>query len=734
MPKPSKMNHTSTGLRQRAEQNAGKRAVAAAMPKTEADTRRLLHELEVHQIELDMQNKELRIARDEAEELLEKYTNLYDFAPVGYFTLAPDGTILLVNLTGSVLFGVERSKLRGRNFGTVLAPDQRAGFKAFLNRVFSGAGEQTDDFRINRKEAIPRIVNIEARRAVNGLECSAIVVDISGRKWSEEKVRVSEIRYRRLFEAAHDGVLLLDPETCKITDANPFMTVLLGYPREQLIGKELFEIGLLKDEPASRKMFRKLKVNHEVRYEDLPLESKSGHHQEVEVVANLYQEDGHSVIQCNIRDITARKNAANILRRNEALFSALIEQAPVGVYVIDGRFRLQQANPMAMTVFENVHPLIGRGFSEVIRCVWPKRVANQIIGHFQHTLETGEPYQAPGFVERRRDTGAKEVYEWQLQRVTLPAGELGVVCFFNNITERTKSESTQLRLDVLTAFNLKLKQEIARRQLVEEDLRSNRQELSQLLRKSRNQERQLRNLSHRMLHAQEEERKRVSRELHDVIAQALAGINVHLEGLNQGVTTDPAGFQQQIARTQSLVEKAVDTVHRFARELRPTMLDDLGLIPALKDFMEGFMKETGIRVSLNTTAYVEPPTMILRTVLYRIAQEALTNVARHSKASRAELDIECLDGVIRMKVSDNGQGFETSGTSARRKSNGLGLLGMRERVEMVGGTFKLQSARGKATSVQVEVPSSTRRTRKTSTPSPGKTHEPESPQGPTKTG
>ena len=122
-------------------------------------------------------------------------------------------------------------------------------------------------------------------------------------------MRVSEVRYRRLFEAAQDGVLLVDPVTRKITDANPFMTTLLGYSHGQLVGKELFEIGLLKDEAASQEMLRKLKDVHQVRYENLPLESQSGVHQEVEVVANLYDENGAAVIQCNIRDITERKQA-----------------------------------------------------------------------------------------------------------------------------------------------------------------------------------------------------------------------------------------------------------------------------------------------------------------------------------------------------------------------------------------------------------------------------------------
>ena len=120
-------------------------------------------------------------------------------------------------------------------------------------------------------------------------------------------LRISEIRYRRLFEAAQDGVLLVDPLTRKIADANPFMTRLLGYSHAGLVGKEVFEIGLLKDERASQEMFVVLRANGMVRYEDLPLESETGVHHEVEVVANVYDEGGHSIIQFNIRDITVRK-------------------------------------------------------------------------------------------------------------------------------------------------------------------------------------------------------------------------------------------------------------------------------------------------------------------------------------------------------------------------------------------------------------------------------------------
>jgi two-component system, chemotaxis family, CheB/CheR fusion protein len=129
-------------------------------------------------------------------------------------------------------------------------------------------------------------------------------------------VRRSEIRYRRLFEAAQDGVVLIDPQTRKILDANPFMTELLGYTSNELRGKELIEIGLLKDEEAGSAAFRKLQEEGFIRYDDLPLQTKTGQRREVEMVSNLYDEDGEKIIQCNIRDITERKQAEEALRQS----------------------------------------------------------------------------------------------------------------------------------------------------------------------------------------------------------------------------------------------------------------------------------------------------------------------------------------------------------------------------------------------------------------------------------
>ncbi|MEK7677529.1 MAG: ATP-binding protein [Verrucomicrobiota bacterium] len=446
-------------LRRRAEARLRERRKnqrsEAGDPKSAADPQRLLHELQVHQVELEMQNAELQEARDRMETLLEKYTDLYDFAPVGYFSLDEQGRILEVNLTGAALLGVERSRLINRRLPHFVAPVSQPVFLAFLERIFAGPG------------------------------------------------------------------------------------------------KQVCEASLLKADDAA------------------------------------FWANFHAVPAISLRD--------------------------------------------------------------------PRKWCRVAV---------------------------------------------------SDITALKRAEEAQRRMEVLAVTNRELEREIARRQVVEESLKKSELHQSRLLEQSRHMQEQLRRLSRQVLQAQEEERKRISRELHDVIAQILTGINVQLATLKTEATVNSEDLINNISRTQRLVEKSVDIVHRFALELRPAVLDDLGLIPALLSFMKTFTKKTGIRVSLTafTSGLIKELDSARRTVLYRVAQEALSNVARHAHASRVEANLRRLPDGVCLQIKDNGKSFEVERVLQAKKSKRLGLLGMRERVEMVGGQFTVESAPGHGTTIQAHIP------------------------------
>lgn len=160
---------------------------------------------------------------------------------------------------------------------------------------------QREEFPMSSSTKVLQVKNSDSN-VVNDDESPA-------RDQTQSRLRISELRYRRLFEAARDGILILDAVTLKITDVNPFMTELLGYSHAEFLGKELWEIGLFSDKEASQEAFKELQRTGYLRYEDLPLQATNGKLRDVEFVSNVYEEDSHQVIQCNIRDITDRKRA-----------------------------------------------------------------------------------------------------------------------------------------------------------------------------------------------------------------------------------------------------------------------------------------------------------------------------------------------------------------------------------------------------------------------------------------
>ena len=363
---------------------------------------------------------------------------------------------------------------------------------------------------------------------------------------TEDALRVSELSYRRLFEAAKDGILILDFQKGRISDVNPFLTNLLGFSRREMIGKTVGELSPFKDIEANRIMLGRLQKDGYVAYKDLPLETKDGRKIAVEFVSNVYQAGDQQVIQCNIRDITARKEAED------------------------------QKNRLNAQLEERV-------------------------------------------VER-------EQYSHRLQV-----------------------------------------------------------------------------LSRRVVEAQEAERRHLARELHDEIGQALTVAQINLQMLTQSPAVD--GMLPRLQASLQVVDRVLEQVHDIALNLRPSILDDLGLAPALRWLTERQAALVGLRSRFKAAGLEHRLDPVIETECFRVAQGALTNVLRHARAKTVSVELLTRQGRLHLRVSDDGIGFDVAALREKAVHGAsLGLLSMEERAALAGGGLEFKCVPQRGTEVHAWFP------------------------------
>jgi signal transduction histidine kinase len=214
-------------------------------------------------------------------------------------------------------------------------------------------------------------------------------------------------------------------------------------------------------------------------------------------------------------------------------------------------------------------------------------------------------------------------------------------------------------------------------------------------------EQELRRLSQRLVKLQEEERRAISRELHDEVGQMLTGLRMEIGNLERLREAPPEEFHQYVQETRKLLEQALHTVRDLAMGLRPSMLDDLGLEPALKWQVRDFARRSGIAVNLRMPESTESLPESHSTCIYRIVQEALTNCAKHSCAKNIDIYLALQNEWLKLTVRDDGTGFKVED-----KNGGLGLIGMEERVRELQGKMMIFSQPGSGTMLSVQIPAS----------------------------
>jgi PAS domain S-box-containing protein len=255
-------------LRRRAEDRLRAKPAELPQSRTADEMQRLVHELEVHQIELEMQNAALSQSRDEVESALDKYTDLYDFAPVSYFSLDSKGRILSANLTAASLVGKERSRLTGLNFGLFVAVEDRVDFTGFFEKLFASCSKECCELSLLIEGSSRLYVRIEAIADIYNSECRLAVIDIGARRLAEDALRESEERFRAIASASADWIWEIDIDF-RYTFASGKIMHALGYEPEEILGRTPFDLMPPGEAARIRGEFQAI-VNRRDSFRDLP--------------------------------------------------------------------------------------------------------------------------------------------------------------------------------------------------------------------------------------------------------------------------------------------------------------------------------------------------------------------------------------------------------------------------------------------------------------------------------
>ncbi len=290
------------------------------------------HELRVHQIELELQNEELREAQIRLENSRLEYFDLYNFAPVGYFTLDKDGNILKVNLAGAALLGFERVKLINNAFIRYIPVDQLNKFHHHMKNVLKTGIKETLEIKLRKKYDEPFYAHLETINVLdedgNFKEFRITITDINHLKKTEEALKESEERYRQIFVNNHAPMLLIDPIKGDIIDANPAATNFYQYTLDELTKIKISDINVSDNKLVLKEMQKA--VSKEKNHFIFKHRLSNGEIRDVDVYSGLINQSGSSLLYSIVHDVTAQKKAEIARRNTEKLFRLIFDQSPLG--------------------------------------------------------------------------------------------------------------------------------------------------------------------------------------------------------------------------------------------------------------------------------------------------------------------------------------------------------------------------------------------------------------------
>lgn len=635
------------------------------------DEASVLRDLQIHQLELEMQNLELRAARDDLETYACRFTELYDFAPVAYFSLSNQGVIRQLNLMAAKMLGAERDRLLGSKLSERLCPASQKALSRFLIQSFGLQPTEPCRLQLRSIKGHRHWLRINGALSPNGMVCRIAAMDITALHDAETTSEEKNDDLRHIFNLSLD-MLGLAGSDGRFTRVNPAFERVLGHSACSLVRQNFLNFVHPDDRHETVTAMELLREGKPVL--DFVNRSRraDGQYRWIEWRAVPSRSETYIALG---RDITCRKEAEDAIKLSEQKFRSIVESMPTAMYLYeigeDGVMLLAGANPaadreMAMNhenllgkSAEEAFPgLIGTGIPEMFR-----EIALGKLGPQTFVCRYDAP-QLEGFYEVRA---------FQTNPGTMVAA-------FANVSERIRVENEQKKSQ--DELELRVQRRTAQLQ---------------------DRTRQLRALACELTVAEERERQRIAGLIHDHLQQMLVAALLNLGMLRQKMTDRPE--EEEFAQIETILRDSIETTRSLTAELSPTVLHQCGLAAALKWLGCWCQQKYGLVVEVEVEEDLNP-SQEASISLFHSVREMLFNTVKHSGVKRAKVRMSRPDfGAVQIEVEDHGNGFDLLQVRAREgQEGGFGLFNVRERVELLGGRFEIESSPGHGSRFTIWIP------------------------------
>lgn len=626
-----------------------------------------LTNLRLHQMELEMQNDELRRTQTALETEQARYIDLYDLAPVGYVTVSERSVILQANLTTASLLGVPRATLIGKVLPSFIFPADADSFYLLYKKTLTRVDAQAQaELRFCQANGQLFWVELQAM-AVTGddgnPQLRLVLSDITRRRRLEQTTTAaSDDRFKLVADNTFDGILILGADEC-IEYVSPAYARQLGYSdAEELQGvvESVFVLVHPQDRDALRaEMDRATALKQGDQLFSYRIKHRLGHYLWRESSAKYqYDEAGHLLRTCLVvRDITQRRKVEEVLRIAAAAFETL--------------------DAIMITDVTSVIRMVNRAFTRSTGYT-----ADEAVGQTPRFLRSG--HHNDDFFCQLWDT-VRCTGRWQ--------GEIWDRHKDGAIVPKWLTITAVEGIDGVASHYVGSYFDLSERKRTEAALLDMNRNLAQ----SRQQLRQLVALNETRL---EQEKRHIAREVHDELGQVLTALRMDLSLAIIRHASRVPELDGELKNMKTLVDRAIQAVRNVATSLRPAALD-MGLVPSIEWLCQEFARHGNVVCQFDAPEAPVEMDASRDVVIFRIVQESLTNIRKYAQASQVAITLTRRDGELLLEIRDNGRGFDP--VAATRRGS-LGLVGMRERVISLGGQVDINSTPGQGTAIAVVIP------------------------------